>query len=520
MALLCAISGNVPEEPVVSIKSGHVFEKSLITKYVSETGKDPISGQELAQEDLLPLNTNKTVKPRTSPQTSIPGMLGLFHDEWDALMLEHHTLRQNLHTVRQELSHALYQHDAACRVIARLLRERDEARTALETLREDMRVEFAAAAEARKRAGEDEEGGPAKRSKGEPLPDAVLEVLNQTNAELSSGRRKRAIPEGTATPEGLASFTLKGSFPLHKTTQPGILALALHPTESNLLATCGADATVQLFDLGSQRQLTTLTGHTKRVTAAVWGQDNLLVSASNDKSLRFWKHTPGEGEAGSSVLDGSWECAATATEHSAEVRGLALHPSRVYGVSVSADASWAWWDLAEAKCVKQMPGASPYTGCAFHPDGLLMLTGTADAKAQIWEMRQQKAVTGFDAGSGAPFSSFSFSENGYHVATAGPAGVSIWDLRKMKCYKDLSPFEEPTCRAACYDFSSQYLAVGGSELLVYATKQDWSVVKSWPDVSKKGVLSVAWAPLASSLLVGCGDHNLRVFGPAGEAMQE
>lgn len=95
-------------------------------------------------------------------------------------------------------------------------------------------------------------------------------------------------------------------------------------------------------------------GHTKRVTAAVWGQDSLLVSASNDKSLRFWKHTPGTGETGSSVLDGSWECAAAATEHSAEVRGLALHPSRVYAVSVSADASWAWWDLAEAKCLKQV----------------------------------------------------------------------------------------------------------------------------------------------------------------------
>jgi hypothetical protein len=53
----------------------------------------------------------------------------------------------------------------------------------------------------------------------------------QTNTALSSGRRKRAIPEGTATPEAIASFTLKGSFPLHKTTQPGILALALHPTE-------------------------------------------------------------------------------------------------------------------------------------------------------------------------------------------------------------------------------------------------------------------------------------------------
>jgi hypothetical protein len=33
-ALVCALSGEVPSEPVVSIKSGHLFEKKLITKYV------------------------------------------------------------------------------------------------------------------------------------------------------------------------------------------------------------------------------------------------------------------------------------------------------------------------------------------------------------------------------------------------------------------------------------------------------------------------------------------------------
>ncbi len=133
--MFCAISGNVPEEPVVSKASGHVFEKRLIEKYVQETGKCPVTQAELSLDDLLPLAAAKAVKPRATPATSIPGLLGLFHDEWDALMLETHTLRQGLHASRQELSHALYQHDAACRVIARLMRERDEARGALDSMR-------------------------------------------------------------------------------------------------------------------------------------------------------------------------------------------------------------------------------------------------------------------------------------------------------------------------------------------------------------------------------------------------
>ncbi|KDD75836.1 Prp19/Pso4-like protein, partial [Helicosporidium sp. ATCC 50920] len=125
--MLCSISGTVPEEPVVSSKSGHLYEKQLVLKIIKETGRDPVTDEPLEESELLPLGVGKAAHPRPTPATSIPGLLSLFQNEWDATMLEMHALRQALHATRQELAHALYQHDAATRVISRALRERDAA---------------------------------------------------------------------------------------------------------------------------------------------------------------------------------------------------------------------------------------------------------------------------------------------------------------------------------------------------------------------------------------------------------
>ena len=42
-------------EPVVSRKSGHMFEKRTIMTYILESGTCPITGQPLTAEDLLEL---------------------------------------------------------------------------------------------------------------------------------------------------------------------------------------------------------------------------------------------------------------------------------------------------------------------------------------------------------------------------------------------------------------------------------------------------------------------------------
>ena len=38
--------------------------------------------------------------------------------------------------------------------------------------------------------------------------------------------------------------------------------------------------------------------------------------------------------------------------------------------------------------------------------------------------------------------SLSFSENGYYLATCASDGVKLWDLRKLKNFKTISPYAE------------------------------------------------------------------------------
>lgn len=54
-SLLAAVSGEVPQEPVVSRKSGHLYEKRLILKHLEADGRDPVTGEDMSPDDLLEL---------------------------------------------------------------------------------------------------------------------------------------------------------------------------------------------------------------------------------------------------------------------------------------------------------------------------------------------------------------------------------------------------------------------------------------------------------------------------------
>lgn len=488
--MFCSISGQVPEDPVVSSKSGHLFERRLIEKYLDSEGVCPITKGEMVKDDLISIQGNKAVKPRPVTATSVPGLLSLFQNEWDSLMLESFQLKQHLDTVRQELSQALYQHDAACRVIARVTRERDEARAALSG--------------AQARAAQGVAGGPQtadvemEAAPVDEIPESVISNITALSKKLSKGRKKRAMPEGLASKENIQNWQPKSSFTHHLSSSPGILCVDIHPDQNQVL-TGGVDKTVKLFDRSAGKVTASLAGHAKKVNSALFiPKHNSLVSASADKTVKLWSQ---DGD--------SYSCAATLDHHTADVVGVTMQASGDYAVSASADGSWAFLDVATASVLRHVKDNSvgAMSCVSLHPDGLILGTGTMDNVIRIWDVTSQQNVATCEGHTGA-VNDVCFSENGYYMASASADGsVKLWDLRRLKNFRNLDA--DGPVHSVHFDYSGSYLAAAGQDIRVYATK-------SWDGLTTlaahtSDVTSVRFGAAASFLVSTSLDRSMKFY---------
>ncbi|KAI9831349.1 MAG: hypothetical protein M1819_005123 [Sarea resinae] len=475
--MLCAISGEAPQAPVASRKSGNVFEKRLIEAYISENGKDPVTGEELTVEDLVDLKSPRVVRPRPPTLTSIPSLLSVFQNEWDALALETYTLRQQLTQTRQELSTALYQHDAAVRVIARLTRERDEARDALSKVTVN--------------AGSRVSNGDAMQVDNQGLPDSAAAKVDSTQERLSKTRRKRAVPDGWATSETIQSFApIVTSEPLY----PGSKSVAVDAS-GDLALLGGSDGIAGVYSLSQNKLVNVLKVGNGAITDALWWGNKAVVSTA----------------AGSiKIFDNGSEVAAFSS-HAGAVTALALHPSGELLASAGVDSSYIIYDLAELKTVSQVFTDSQLTSADFHPDGHLLAAGGADGQIKIHEVKSGANAANFST-SGGPIQALSFSENGTWLASAtqGQTSITIWDLRKASQLKVLDIGSRVD--NVRWDYTGQFLAAAGPAGI--AVQQYTKATKEWSEPLRSAVpaLAVEWGPGANSLVAVNAEGAVSVLG--------
>ncbi|KAM0281814.1 hypothetical protein ACHAQH_003303 [Verticillium albo-atrum] len=473
--MLCGISGETPQEPVASRKSGAVFEKRLIEKYVEENGTEPGTGEALTTDDLLPLSQSHIVRPRPPTLTSIPALLATFQNEWDALALETYNLKEQLARTREELATALYQHDAAVRVIARLTRERDESRDALS------RVTVTGGAA---------NGDAMAVDSVETLPEEVAEKVAAKHQELSKSRKKRPVPEGWATSEELAAFQTTASTTL---PVPHTSSLAL---EGDYAAIAGPEGNAAIYSIDSDK----LERHVQvgqPITDTVWTGSKLIFSTTQGTVKIF--------ESGSEV--------ASLAENSGAVTALGLHPLGDLLAFVGQDKSIVFYDLSTMSRVSRTYCDTALTCCAFHPDGHIFAAGTANGDLKLFMTATLDIAASFSLG--APIQALAFSENGFWVAATakGQSSVTIFDLRKEGEAAKAKILETGgSVQSLAWDYSGRFLATAGASGIT--VQQYTKSSKSWSEPFRSSVTSVAvrWGDKARQLVSVNGEGVVSVFG--------
>src|SRR5262249_45360473 len=112
----------------------------------------------------------------------------------------------------------------------------------------------------------------------------------------------------------------------------GITALAFDPSGSTVAA-ASKDLTIRLWDVGTGAPIAMLMGHTARINRLQFGGHELLMSVSDDRSIRLWKQQR-IGEA--RVLRG----------HDSYVYAVAFTPDGSRIISGSWDQTVRVWDAA------------------------------------------------------------------------------------------------------------------------------------------------------------------------------
>lgn len=292
----------------------------MIEAYISENGTDPVNGEDLTVDDLLDLKQPRSVKPRPPTLTSIPALLSTFQNEWDAIILETYQLKQQLAETRQELSSALYYNDSAQRVIARLQKERDEARDALS------RVTVSGSNGA--------SNGDAMQVDGQGLSAAVLERIDETQQRLSATRRKRPVPEDWATGNDVASYEIKADIDSQFT---GAKSLAVDSTGDFFL--CGdSDGAVGVYDLKNSAFTTRSNLGAGAVLDGAWANDKIVVATSS----------------GSVVVAVEGSAQAKFHQHAGAATAIAVHPCGDIAASVGVDKSYVLYDLQSSAVITQI----------------------------------------------------------------------------------------------------------------------------------------------------------------------
>lgn len=153
--------------------------------------------------------------------------------------------------------------------------------------------------------------------------------------------------------------------------------------------------------------MTSLKTHKKPILAAAWISEN-FITASLDQTVKIW--TLEEGPKGLKIK------LTTEITDLGEITSLTVHPSHLYFCVAGTDGTFSLLSTTGEKVCASVQTDESINVVGFHPDGAILATGSVAGNVRMWDVKTRTQATLFEQGGAVV--SLSFSENGYHFATA------------------------------------------------------------------------------------------------------
>ena len=174
-----------------------------------------------------------------------------------------------------------------------------------------------------------------------------------------------------------------------------------------------------------------LTGHSAPITCiAVSPREDLVISASQDNTLRIWDIKNGE-------------CLAILKGHKKPVSCIDISPNQRFMVSGSQDNSVRLWELETGRCIHAMEGHDYWVEhVKFSPDGRRVISGSRDTNLRIWERKTGHRLYSLTNHTDM-ISVLKITPDGRHIISGShDRSLRLWELESGECLHNLEKHSE------------------------------------------------------------------------------
>ncbi|XP_061619794.1 F-box/WD repeat-containing protein 7-like isoform X2 [Phyllopteryx taeniolatus] len=193
----------------------------------------------------------------------------------------------------------------------------------------------------------------------------------------------------------------------------------------DLIVSGSDDNTLKVWSAITGKCVRTLTGH----TGGVWCSQMAVatvISGSTDRTLRVWNADSGE-------------CVHTLHGHTSTVRCVHLHGNRV--VSGSRDTTLRVWDVSSGRCEHVLTGHVAAVRCVQY-DGRRVVSGGYDYMVKVWDPRTEACLHTLR---GHTNRVYSLQFDGVFVVSGSlDTSIRVWDAETGGCVHTLTGHQSLT----------------------------------------------------------------------------